>query len=416
MELDAGADAAPDVKPPIKLDAAAEADAYQPIGTKCGPPDAAAPLPWTPDDGGAPLHPPIMQNAGGPILANPVFIPMTFDGDDLRDPIEDFLSSVGCTSYWRSIAPDYGINDAYAGPAVHLSETPPATIDDSQIGLFIRQKILTKQIPDAVKNQTLYVIYYPDTTDITLQGSHSCQSFGGYHSEVGMADGRVVPYAVIPRCGGFGSLGGLDELTATTSHELLEAVTDPLPLSNPAYEFPEGNGLAWALSGGGEIGDLCEMNDDAFFLPNDYPFWVQRGWASHAAFPGHDPCQPSQSTYFAAAPVLPDVIPFNFGFGAETTTGIKLALNGSTTIDLDLIADKAWTSSISVTVHDAAHYFGGSTALTFSLSPQQGNVGDVLKLQVTRVGTNQTFGLEPFVIRATSQGITRSWWALVGDP
>jgi hypothetical protein len=412
---DGGSDAGADAKP-IKKDAAPTVDAaYQPIGTKCDPPTGTAPAAWTPADAGAPLRPPLSVSSGGPTLTDPQFVTMTFDGDDLRDPIEDFMNSVGCSSYWHAVAPDYGINDGYALPPVHLTETPPTTIDDAQIGTFIRQKVLSKQIPDDVTGKTLYVIYYPDTTDITLQGQHSCQSFGGYHNEIGMADGRTIPYAVIPRCSG-GGLGVFDEVTGTTSHELFEAVTDPLPMSNPAYQFPEGNGVAWAITGGGEIGDLCESYNDAFFQPSDYPFTVQHIWTNHSAYDAHDPCQPSQLTYIAAAPVLPDVIPFNIGLGSQTTTGVKLALNASTTIDLDLMADAAWTTPISVVVHDASHYFGGNTALSFSLSASQGNVGDVLKLTITRIGTNQQIGLEPFVIRASSQGIQRSWWAVVGDP
>lgn len=413
---DAAADAKADAVV-VKKDAAPPVDAgYQPLGTKCNAPTGAPPPVWTPTDAGAPLRPPLAASSGGPTLANPQFIAMTFDGDDLRDPIEDFMSSVGCTSYWRSIVSDYGVNDAYAGPTVHLTETPPTTIDDGQIALFIRQKILNKQIPDDVKGQTLYVIFYPDTTDITLQGQHSCTAFGGYHNEVDLPDGRAVPYAVIPRCGGFGQLGGFDEITATTSHELVEAVTDPNPMSNPAYQLPEPNGIAWALAGGGEIGDLCEMNDDSFYLPTDYPFYVQRQWVNHSAYGAHDPCQPNTDTYFAAAPVLPDTIPFDFGFGPQVTTGVKIAVNASATIDLDLIADATYTAAISVSVHDASHYFGGNTALSFNLSTASGHVGDTIKLTINRTGTNQQLGFEPFVIRASSQGTTRSWWALVGDP
>src|SRR5271169_812711 len=196
---DGGTDAALDAK--LKKDTGlteAGPPPYQTQGTRCNVPDAAAPLAWVPNDAGAALHPPIMQSSGGPVLTNPIFIPMTFDGDDLRDPIEDFIASVGCTTYWNAIAPDYGVGDAVTGPVVHMSDTTPTTIDDTAIGSFIRGKITNQAIPAPVPNQTLYVIYYPETTDITLQGSHSCQSFGGYHNQVTMNDGSKVPYAVIP--------------------------------------------------------------------------------------------------------------------------------------------------------------------------------------------------------------------------
>ena len=415
LDGDAGpADAAAPDAVVIKMDASVVDAPYQPIGTKCDPPDGAAPLPWAPDDGGAALRPPIMQSSGGPVLTNPVFVTMTFAGDELADQLSDFVSSVGCTSYWKTAVSDYGVNTAYQGATVQLTDKPPTTIDDGQIAVFLRQHILNKQIPDAVQGQTLYVIYYPDSTDITLQGSHSCQSFEGYHNEVSLSDGRTVPYAVLPRCN-LGGLGLLDELTSFTSHELVEAVTDPFPETKPAYQLPEPNGVAWALSGGGEVGDLCEANDDAFYMPTDYPFTVQRIWTSHAAFLAHDPCQPSDTTYVAAAPLLSDTVSYDIGFGTQQTQGVKLALNDTTHISLKIIADGT-AAMTTVSVHDASHQFGGSTALTFNLSPQQGLPGDTLDLTINRVGTTPQIGVEPFVIRATSGQTQRSWWAVVGDP
>ncbi len=414
---DAGSDAALDVHP--KKDTGVVDTGpppYQTQGTKCVTTDAAAPLPWAATgDAGVALHPPVMQSSGGPVLTHPVFVPMTFDGDALRDPIEDFIASVGCTTYWHATAPDYGVGDGVTAPPVHMSDTPPAAIDDSAIGAFIRSKIVSNAAPPPVAGQTLYVIYYPDTTDITLQGSHSCQSFGGYHNEFAMSDGTRVPYAVLPRCDNFSQLGGIDEMTAVSSHELLEAVSDPLPMSTPAYQYPEINGLAWALAGGGEIGDLCEFNSDAFFLPSDYPFYVQHVWTSHTAFLGQNPCQPTTNTYFAAAPTLPDAVSFNFGSGVQQTQGISLALNASKTITLNLISSASWANPITVEVKDGEYIFGGKPALNFGLAVTQGNVGDTLQLTVTRIGTNSQFGLEPFVIRASSAGFTYSWWALVGD-
>src|SRR5207248_9875800 len=138
-----------------------------------------------------------------------------------------------------------------------LKDVPPDTIDDAQIGQFIRAKITNNALPQPVPNQTLYVIYYPETTDITLQGLHSCQGFGGYHNEVKISQTVSIPYAVMPNCGSFGQLDGLDALTYATSHELVEAVTDQFPMSNPAYQLPEADDIAWAFGGGGEIADMC---------------------------------------------------------------------------------------------------------------------------------------------------------------
>jgi len=172
-------------------------DVYQPLGKKCPQPTGAPPPPWVPDDAGAPLHPPYVASSGGPTIANPEFVAITFNGDDNRDAIEDFIGSVGCTDYWRSIVRDYGINDGWMVGTAHLKDTPPATIDDTQIGAFIRAKIASNELPAYVPNKTLYVIYYPETTDITLEGLHSCNGFGGYHNEVKLTQTQTAYQAAL---------------------------------------------------------------------------------------------------------------------------------------------------------------------------------------------------------------------------
>ena len=409
-------DASLDVKPPKDGGKDVAPDVYQPLGKKCPQPTGAPPPAWTPDDAGAPLHPPYIASSGGPVIANPAFVAITFDGDENRDAIEDFLGSVGCTDYWRSIVRDYGINDAWMIGTAHLKDKPPATIDDSQIGAFIRSKILSKELPQPVPNQTLYVIYYPDTTDITLQGLHSCQGFGGYHNEVKLLQPPLtVPYAVLPNCGSFGQLGGLDALTYATSHELVEAASDQFPESNPAYQFPEHDDIAWGF-GGGELGDMCEYNQDAPLFPSTYPFTVQKQWVSSKAWLLHDPCQPSTQTYFAGAPILPDMIPYDIGLGPSSTKGVKIAQGSQKTIDVQLVADATLTSDILIEAQDASYFFGQKASLTFNVNPKTGKVGDTIKLTINRIGTNTQFGVEPFLINAHTNGITRSWWALVGDP
>jgi len=59
-----------------------------------------------------------------------------------------------------------------------------------------------------------------------MGGSSSCTNFCGYHNNIGQ-----VYYAVMPFPGCSGCLGGLsviDALTGTSSHELCEAITDPV--------------------------------------------------------------------------------------------------------------------------------------------------------------------------------------------
>ena len=77
-----------------------------------------------------------------------------------------------------------------------------------------------------------------------LGGSASCQAFCGYHNAIGSNTFyAVMPY---PGCSGcLSTLTSLEALTSTSSHELCEAITDPVP------------GLGWYDDVNGEIGDIC---------------------------------------------------------------------------------------------------------------------------------------------------------------
>jgi len=394
---------------------------YHPVGKACDPPDAAPPAPWTPDGTAAPIHPPIMHPLGGPVLARPVFVPVTYGDDPFRGPLEDFVASVGCTSYWRSIANDYGVGDAYAVTPVHLA-TAPSGLDDTGMDSYLDPLIESNALPAPIADQTLYVLFLPETTTVTLEGSVSCEGFYGYHSEAKLSNGHVVSYAIVPRCTPIDPLDEVQTLTAVTSHELMEAVTDPRPFTNPANMDPTDDAIAWALAGGGEVGDLCYLDygpwdfATAFFQPADYPFFVQHQWSQRSAYAGHDPCQPStQSVFFAAAPVVGDSISFDLGWGPSTATGVKLAVGQKKTIDVKLVADGPFTGPIAVQAFDAS-VFGDTSALDLELSPSQGNVGDTLSLTITRTGTSSEYPIEGFALVATSGSISRTWWGAVGDP
>ena len=127
------------------------------------------------------------------------------------------------------------------------SVTIPATlkspISDAAIKAFLKQQIAAGKAPKPKAN-TLYFVYLPPGVRAVMGGSSSCQAFCGYHSAIG----RTTFYAVMPYAGCRACLGGLTDLealTATSSHELCEAITDPIP------------GQGWYDDANGEIGDIC---------------------------------------------------------------------------------------------------------------------------------------------------------------
>ena len=120
---------------------------------------------------------------------------------------------------------------------------PGKTVDDSAIQKLIQQEISAGTLPASTPN-TLYFLFLPPGVTVTQGGSASCKVFCGYHDAIG----NDIFYAVMPYPSCAGCLGGsaaFDALTSTTSHELCEAITDPIP------------GQGWYDDANGEIGDIC---------------------------------------------------------------------------------------------------------------------------------------------------------------
>jgi hypothetical protein len=148
--------------------------------------------------------------------------------------------------------------------AVILSTDPPNTIADSDVQALIQQEISNDSaVPQPAPN-TLYFIYLPPGVTISLDGGSSCSNFCGYHSDI---NGKVF-YAVMPYPDCAGCTGGLsvaDALTSTSSHELCEVVTDPIP------------GQGWYDDQNGEIGDICAWKTKKLGA-----FTVQLEWSNKA--------------------------------------------------------------------------------------------------------------------------------------
>jgi len=137
------------------------------------------------------------------------------------------------------------------------------SVTDTAIQTFLKQQIAAGKAPKTTAN-TLYFIYVPPGVRVVMGGSSSCQAFCGYHNAIG----TKTFYAVMPYPGCSGCLGGLtalDALTSTSSHELCEAITDPVP------------GTGWYDDSNGEIGDIC-----AWTTKKLGAYTVQLEWSNKA--------------------------------------------------------------------------------------------------------------------------------------
>lgn len=128
--------------------------------------------------------------------------------------------------------------------AIAVAGALGASVDDSAIQQFIQREISTNSAVPQPTPSSLYFVFAPPGVAVSLSGSSSCTTFCGYHNDIN----SQIFYAVMPYpdCTGCtGSLTVLDALTSTTSHELCEAITDPIP------------GQGWYDDSNGEIGDIC---------------------------------------------------------------------------------------------------------------------------------------------------------------
>jgi hypothetical protein len=144
--------------------------------------------------------------------------------------------------------------------------TAPASgksVQDSAIQQLLQQEIASGVLPAATTN-SLYFFFLPPGVQVLQGGSASCKDFCGYHD----ATSGGLFYAVMPYPGCSGCTGGLavaDALTSTSSHELCEAITDPIP------------GQGWYDDNNGEIGDICAWKTRT--LGN---YTIQLEWSNNA--------------------------------------------------------------------------------------------------------------------------------------
>ena len=137
----------------------------------------------------------------------------------------------------------------YLGQVVIDPENKNTSLTDDDVQAEIKHQIKIGALPPKDLN-TLYMVYFPSSVTITLDGLTSCQDFGAYHfatNDLKLAKGNIF-YTVEPDCH-----SSINSITFAASHEFAEATTDNVPTPGSFPDFPQ----AWNDANGFEIGDLC---------------------------------------------------------------------------------------------------------------------------------------------------------------
>jgi len=191
---------------------------------------------------------------GGPLLTNVKVYTIFWGkkwsagpGAAIATKLNDFYKAILVSPLIDQLA-EYSVagkaigHGSLIGSKVITTSAPVGSVTDTTVRARLKAWISAHTVPANTPN-TLYFIYLDPGIVSIMGGSKSCSSYCGYHDAVGKVFYAVMPY---PSCSGcLGGLAAFDALTGTSSHELCEAITDPVP------------GAGWYDNHNGEIGDIC---------------------------------------------------------------------------------------------------------------------------------------------------------------
>jgi hypothetical protein len=223
----------------------------------------------------APIPAPSLTYRGGPLMTAVQIFTFFWGGGWQGQPQAGLMAQIigffdyVVTSPLIDQLAEYGVAGSKIGHGANLGALSIAgavgpSVDDNAIQQLIQHEISTNSAVPQPTPSSLYFLFAPPGVAVSLGGSSSCTTFCGYHNDInGQIFYAVMPY---PDCTGCtGALTALDAITSTTSHELCEAITDPIP------------GQGWYDDSNGEIGDICAWKTKRLGA-----YTVQLEWSNHA--------------------------------------------------------------------------------------------------------------------------------------
>jgi len=225
-----------------------------------------------------------LTNHGGSLLPNPGVVPVLWGAGANAGEASSVSSLFGSLftdrryqGYLQTLTQYTGAAPAGASVAPTVTITPidaSTTLSESAIQAELANQITRGTLP-LPNGSTMYAVFLPSSFTETLTGQGSSCASGGFCAYHGSFkyDGVPATYAVMPDCGGGCSA------TVAGSHELIEAMTDPMI----GFVGPgSGGNLGWYDDENppcnGEIADLC--------LGQDYTlgsYTVASAWSNDAA-------------------------------------------------------------------------------------------------------------------------------------
>jgi hypothetical protein len=224
----------------------------------------------------------------------------------------------------------------------------------------------------------MYMIYFPTPITITMGGGTSCANMGfcAYHQSF-THNAKLVRYGVMPDqaaggCAtGCGPGNAFQNTTDVSSHELIEAVTDP-------------DGTGWYDNNCGEIGDICAIGQGEAAIVNG--FTVQKEWSNK-----NNDC----------IAVDPNVVLNDFTITLDPSS-VAVPLGGSATVTVTLAKKTGVAESVALTSPAAP------TGLTAAFSPASVTSGGGTSTMTISAGGALTPSVLTMNVRGTGSAISET--------
>ncbi len=260
----------------------------------------------------------------------------------------------------------------------------PTTVKQVDPKAYLQGLLTANKLP-APDADTMYMIYFPSGIDPSDGSGPSCIANGdycAYHDSFTATGGQLVRYGVMPDMeAGSCAMGcgptGFASFTDVSSHELIEAVTDPD--NGTGWLDPEPN----QQTNCGEIGDICAVGGTAE-AGTIAGFTVQKEWSNkNNACIVTDPNVMLNDFTVAVAPAAVSV-PAG-GMGTATVTLTKV---GGMTENATLTA------------------VGLPTGVTASFSPASvTTAGGTSTLTLAAGATSMVGAMQSFTVKATGSAV-----------
>jgi MYXO-CTERM domain-containing protein len=223
--------------------------------------------PWATNPVTACKDTPKLAYNGGPLIQHVKVVDVFYSpGHPYKAQLESYYKAILQSAYFDWLveynAPMYTINRGTFSTSVEDNNPNPMQIQTVAPQQYLQKLLDANKVP-APDDDTMYMLYFPSNVDPTDGGGGSCISNGdycAYHASFQTSSGQNVRYGVIPDMDAKGcSMGcgptGFASFTDVSSHELVEAVTDP-------DSDAQGNPSGWydpntTRNNCGEIGDIC---------------------------------------------------------------------------------------------------------------------------------------------------------------